>query len=54
MEELLDTNGPPWRPSGVGAGGRKLKYMYNTVSIFSISHLINASGFTCSGSMECD
>ena len=39
MEELLDTNGPPWRPKGVGVEGGKLKY--NMVSIFSISHLID-------------
>ena len=62
MEELLDTNGPPWWTKGVCAGGRcapshaehgKLKY--NMASISSISHLINTSGFrtnTSSGSME--
>ena len=22
MEELLDTNGPPWWPMGMGVGGR--------------------------------
>ena len=48
MEELLETNGLPWEPKGVGAGGRcapsraeRGKLKYNTVHIFSISHLID-------------
>ena len=64
MEELLDTNGLPWRPKGVGwvwdgmfapSNTEREKLKYNMVSIFSLSHLIDTSGFrinTCSGSME--
>ena len=44
MEELLDT----WEPKGVGVGGGCAsshtecgKLMYNMVSIFSISHLVD-------------
>ena len=48
MKESLDTNRPPWQPKGVGAGGgctpsrmEHGKLKYNTVSVFSISHMIN-------------
>ena len=57
--ELLDTNGPPWRPKGIDAGGgyapsrtERGKLKYNVVSIFSTSHLNDTLGFTFSGPME--
>ena len=59
---IMDTDGPSWQPKGVGMGGRcvpfhpeRRKLKYNMVSMLSMSHLIDTSGFrtnTCSGSME--